>query len=174
MNNKILNLRNKNRDGFTLAEVLLAVLIIGILAIAVFVILDYIRIKSADAKRVTDINKIDKALEVYYDKYAFYPDTLSDLLEDGFLSFVPIPATDAGQSEYSYVPLGANGICTGFHLGASLRDKSHDVLIGDSDSYPGIPCAGAKTKDFDGTAVYCKSGEIGEGSKNDTCFDIAR
>lgn len=164
----------RNNQGLTLIEVLVAVIVIGILAISVFVTLDYIKIKSADANRITDLKKIEKALELYYDKYAFYPDSLDSLVSEGLLGFVPLPPAGAGQVVYSYVPLGENQICTGFHLGASMQDKSLDNLKNDSDTYPGTPCASAKTKDFDGTALYCKIGEIGEGQTNDTCLDIKR
>lgn len=169
---KIRNLKKNN--GFTITEVLVTVVIIGILAISIFVVLDYIKIKSADARRITDIKKIEKALEVYYDKYAFYPANLDKLVSEGFLSFVPLPPSGAGQLTYTYVPLGKNKICTGYHLGASMQDKSLDNFKGDSDAYPGVPCEDAQTEDFDGTALYCKIGEIGEGIKNDTCLDIKR
>ncbi len=166
-------MKTVKNSGFSLGEVLIAIFIIGLLAMSVFFVLDYIKMSSADAKRVADLKKIDQALVLYYDQYGRYPLRLEELVRAGFLGFVPIPPIGAGQNRYIYVPLMENQTCSGYHLGASLQTKS-SALNNDSDAYPGQPCPGAETVDFDGTALFCEPGVSGEGVSNDSCFDIRR
>lgn len=63
---------NKNL-GFTLIELLVVVAIIGLLASIVLVSLNNARIKSRDAKRITDMTQIVKAAEFFYDSQGQYP-----------------------------------------------------------------------------------------------------
>lgn len=62
----------KNR-GFTLIELLVVISIIGFLATASMVAFNNARIKSRDAKRLTDMVQISKALVLYYDANNSYP-----------------------------------------------------------------------------------------------------
>ncbi|MEN9413387.1 MAG: protein ral secretion pathway protein [Candidatus Parcubacteria bacterium] len=55
----------KNSRGFTLIELLVVIAIIGILASIVMASLDSARVKARDARRVSDINQIQKALSLY-------------------------------------------------------------------------------------------------------------
>jgi prepilin-type N-terminal cleavage/methylation domain-containing protein len=163
--------KTKN-SGFTLIEILIAVVIIGLLAAVVGVALNIIKKNSADSRRISDIQQITRALELYYDKYAEYPGTLSSLVTEGFLPVAPTPPPGTSQIFYSYVPLGANQICTGYHLGAALETRDNEFLGKDADAYPSVPCAAATGPDFDGTALNCWAGVAGEGVKNDNCYDV--
>jgi prepilin-type N-terminal cleavage/methylation domain-containing protein len=59
--------------GFTLIELLVVIAIIGLLASVVLVALNSARTKSRDTKRVSDMNQVIKALEIYYNENNSYP-----------------------------------------------------------------------------------------------------
>ena len=73
--NKIFN------KGFTLIELLVVVAIIGLLSSVVLASLNSARAKARDAKRMSEIAEIQKAIEFYYDKYGQYP-PVGQMLED--------------------------------------------------------------------------------------------
>jgi prepilin-type N-terminal cleavage/methylation domain-containing protein len=59
--------------GFTLIELLVVISIVGLLAsVALFSFMD-VRIRAQDTRRLTDVQQITKALELYYDDYKKYP-----------------------------------------------------------------------------------------------------
>jgi prepilin-type N-terminal cleavage/methylation domain-containing protein len=65
--------------GFTLVELLIVVAIIGILSMISVVVLNQARIKSRDAKRVSDIQVIRAGLEQHWLEKASYPTTASQV-----------------------------------------------------------------------------------------------
>ena len=54
-----------SRRGFTLIELLVVIAIIGILSAVILTAVNTARAKSFDAKRVSDIREVQKALELY-------------------------------------------------------------------------------------------------------------
>ena len=110
----------RRTNGFTLVEILITILIISILAFIIGFTLNIVKKNGADSRRITDIQQIAKALELYYDQEAKYPGTLSELVTNRYLTNIPMPSPGTGQVFYTYVPLGANQICPGYHLGAVL------------------------------------------------------
>lgn len=59
--------------GFTLIELLVVIAIIGLLSTLAVVALNNARMKSRDARRVSDIKQIQTALELYYNDVNLYP-----------------------------------------------------------------------------------------------------
>ncbi|OGF31319.1 hypothetical protein A3H09_03530, partial [Candidatus Falkowbacteria bacterium RIFCSPLOWO2_12_FULL_45_13] len=63
----------RKQKGFTLIELLVVIAIIGLLSTLAVVALNNARMKSRDAKRVSDIKQIQTALELYYNDANSYP-----------------------------------------------------------------------------------------------------
>jgi general secretion pathway protein G len=61
------------KAGFTLIELLVVIAIIGTLSGMVLVAMTDTRARARDARRVSDIYQIRKALELYYAENAIYP-----------------------------------------------------------------------------------------------------
>jgi type II secretion system protein G len=116
------------KKGFTLIELLVVIAIIGILSSVVLASLNTAREKSRDARRVTDINQLKLALELYYDDNAGYPvvataanisTALADLATDGF---IPVLPTDPNNTTNPYFYIGS---ATDYCLGAALEGTSN-------------------------------------------------
>jgi len=92
----------KKQRGFTLIELLVVIAIIGLLSTLAVVALNNARMKSRDAKRVSDIKQIQTALELYYNDANAYPSgaTLGSSIATGGVTYMsavptnPAPATD--------------------------------------------------------------------------------
>lgn len=65
--------KSSSQSGFTLIELLVVVALIGLLASIVLIALQKARVKSRDAKRISDLRQIVSALELYYDANGSYP-----------------------------------------------------------------------------------------------------
>jgi prepilin-type N-terminal cleavage/methylation domain-containing protein len=63
----------KHKKGFTLIELLVVIAIIAILSTVVMTGLNSARAKGRDAKRLSDIKSLQKALDLYYDTCGGYP-----------------------------------------------------------------------------------------------------
>ncbi|MCF7833652.1 MAG: prepilin-type N-terminal cleavage/methylation domain-containing protein [Candidatus Pacebacteria bacterium] len=63
----------KHSKGFTLIELLVVVAIIGILSSVVLASLNSARAKARDARRLSDVTQIQKALELYFNENGKYP-----------------------------------------------------------------------------------------------------
>ena len=63
----------KQKKGFTHIELLVVIAIIGLLATIVLVGLNKAGAKARDAKRLADIQQIQKALRFYYQEHGSYP-----------------------------------------------------------------------------------------------------
>jgi len=146
------NLRRKTgRGGFTLIELLVVIAIIGILSSVVLASLNTARVKARDAKRIAELDGIQKALQLYSDDNGgTYPTALNDLIAPGYMSIIPIdPQT--GVVEYKYAALGTGAVCDGYHLGITLEDLNNPILTSGKnlDLAAGTECTGSAV-DFDG------------------------
>jgi type II secretion system protein G len=62
-----------NKQGFTLIELLVAIAIVGLLASIAIFALGPARVKARDTRRVSDLNQLRKALELYVNDRNIYP-----------------------------------------------------------------------------------------------------
>lgn len=134
---------NKNQRGFTIVELLIVIVVIGILAALVITTFNGIQQKGRDTERQTDIKALHGQLEAYYAQNGRYP-TLTDMNTDTFRStsmkglddealqdpkgsaqtLVAAPA--ANSYAYAVTPTGCDntttgGDCTGYTLTATLE-----------------------------------------------------
>ena len=75
----------KRQSGFTIVELLIVIVVIGILATLVIVTFSGIQQKARDSQRQTDINAVDSHLEAYYAEHGTYP-SLSVLTSSGWMA----------------------------------------------------------------------------------------
>ncbi len=134
----------RNQQGFTIVELLIVIVVIGILAALVITTFTGIQQKARDTERETDIKAIHGQVEAYYAQEGKYP-TLANLndstwrgthmkgldpeaLKDPKGSGQTL-ANAAGSNTYSYVATpsgcdngdngGTGGDCTGYTLTAT-------------------------------------------------------
>ncbi|HEY4511869.1 MAG TPA: type II secretion system protein [Candidatus Paceibacterota bacterium] len=125
------------KKGFTLIELLVVIAIIGILSAVVLASLNGARLRSKDAKRLSDISQLQLALELYYDACKQFPTSLVTTQANGCTgvnlgTFIdPIPK-DPDTSSYAYA-INHASTPTNYHLGGSLemttvidRDKNYN------------------------------------------------
>ena len=137
----------KDRRGFTIVELLIVIVVIGILAALVVTTYTGIQKKARDTERKTDINAIHGQVEAYQAQNGKYPTlaNLNDQVAGGFvatnlkgldLAAFKDPngtsnnlANAAAANVYSYVATPAacdntpaNGDCTAYTLTATLED----------------------------------------------------
>lgn len=65
----------KKQKGFTIVELLIVIVVIGILATLVIVTFTGIQKKARDSQRQTDINSLNGQIAAFYTNYGFYPST---------------------------------------------------------------------------------------------------
>jgi len=72
------------KKGFTLIELLVVIAIIALLSTLSVVALNSARVKSRDARRLSDIKQLRTALEMYFDQNQSYPTTTGALGSGNF------------------------------------------------------------------------------------------
>ncbi len=116
----------RRQAGWTLAELLIAIVIFAILA-AIFLMVNWKRsiYRAQDAKRKTDIANIRTAFEEYYNDNNCYP-TMSILDNCGGADLAPylgkIPCDPTTKEPYKYQPDSETNVCTGNRVCAKLQD----------------------------------------------------
>ncbi len=128
------------KSGFTLVELLVVIAIIGILTAIVASNFTSARARARDAKRISDINQIQLALEQAFDKCSVFPtdivninDNISGCIVPGtpFSTFISVvPKDPITLASYDYVLSG-----TDYVLRAKLEINS-TALVDDIDGAP--------------------------------------
>lgn len=103
----------KNQGGFTLLELLIVIVIIGILALLIIPNITSAPKKARDTQRKTDITAIRKGLEEYFVNNNSYPAALSDLQTGSAPIMKTVPSDPkGGWPGYSYVVPAGNATYT--------------------------------------------------------------
>jgi prepilin-type N-terminal cleavage/methylation domain-containing protein len=140
-----MTLAKRNNRGFTIVELLIVIVVIGILAALVVVTYSGIQEKARDTERKTDVGALYSKLEEYQAENAKYP-TLDNLNDSTWVAANLVGLDTQAQKDpkgadtdladaaaanvYSYVATpadcdnGAGGDCTGYTLTATLEAGS--------------------------------------------------
>lgn len=137
----------KKRDqGFTIVELLIVIVVIGILAALVLNSFQGVQARARDTERRTDINAVTTQLEVYYNDNGGYP-AIADLTDTAWvqanlqgldLEALNDPrgfALNAAGGSYTYTPAAvgcATGACVSFSMSADLERSTPDPYVKNS------------------------------------------
>jgi prepilin-type N-terminal cleavage/methylation domain-containing protein len=80
----MISLKKQNK-GFTIVELLIVIVVIGILALLVITTYAGIQAKARNAKRQTDLKSLQTKLEAFYNDNGYYPN-LADMQSDTWLA----------------------------------------------------------------------------------------
>lgn len=123
--NKLITFKNKR--GFTLVELMVAIVIVAILASIGLVTYGQTQKSARDGKRKGDIREIQKALEQYYAISRDYPATLgsANISNSSYFPAGAIPVDPTNNTTYRYVYYApVAGTCTRYIMCATLENNT--------------------------------------------------
>ncbi len=128
--------KRKNEAGFTLVEVMVTMVIIGLLATVVVLNVLPAQDKAMAQKSKTDISVLLQAIEMYRLDMSAYPESLEELRSQtsgdndaryrpgGYIKFLP---TDPWNNDYLYAYPGENGAVDIWTLGADGEEGGEGI-----------------------------------------------
>lgn len=135
---------SQSRSGFTLVELLVVIAIIGLLSVLSVIALGSAREKARDAKRISDMEKMQSVLELYFignNEYPVSPDPVAlgtggtaCFGAEGFgpagcaNSYLQQVPTDPGASVYQYVSQDGSSYSIRAELEGDVADLSGIVV----------------------------------------------
>jgi prepilin-type N-terminal cleavage/methylation domain-containing protein len=125
-------MQKKQKQGFTLIEILIVVAIIAILASVVLVGLGPTQQQGRDARRLSDLREAQTALELYYNKNGVYPDgatwdAMRTALVGGSIGVSQIPNDPSTNATYYYQSFSGDST---YVIGAKLESANNSVFTG--------------------------------------------
>jgi len=144
---------SKACQGFTLIELLIVMAILGILATVGLNSFRSSQLKSRDAKRKSDLEQVQRALEMYYNDYGNYPGSeggkikievaltwgSAEMKDSNTLYMKELPKDPTGNPEYCY---SKNDLPSGYKLYAKLENGQDPHCIGGICTPPSADCGG--------------------------------
>src|SRR5665648_456836 len=73
-----MNVIRRKQTGFTIVELLIVIVVIGILAAITIVAYNGVQTRARDTERTAEIKSVQTALEIYYIDNGFYPSVGTD------------------------------------------------------------------------------------------------
>lgn len=121
------------QKAFTLVELLIVIGVIGILMTMLFVPYSNFLKSSRDARRITDLEQIRAALELYRGDNSYYPETVDILTQPGpggktYLEKLPKDPIENTTHKYVYTAQpdscnnGGGTFCSEYLLGANKEN----------------------------------------------------
>lgn len=135
----------RKKSGFTLVEILVSVAIIAILMTLSVISTSRVRMKSRDAKRISNAKEIVAALEAYYNANKAYPAMI----------YPGQPIAANGNQYLSSVPSNPFPRTDG---GCANQDYTYEVT---PSGYKFTICIGSDNARFEKGIVICKNGNCG-------------
>lgn len=140
-----------HRRGFTIIEIMVIIVVIGILTTIVVVSFTAIQKGNRDGQRDNDITEVQRALEKYYADNGQYPLPAGDVDNTGYplssLSTLLAPyiasiPTAPSTNQYQYVRGGTNGSAYGIRMYYEGRPDCHKGVNNQGISWWSLPaCA---------------------------------
>lgn len=128
---------NKLNRGFTLIELLVVISIIAVLSVLLILNLNKARSKGRDTQRVTAINQLQTANELFYDDNGYYALDISEQFLGKYMSNgkIPVDPIGTGNFWYGYKAEPNNGNATKYQFSA-LLENNNSALRSDADISP--------------------------------------
>lgn len=118
----------RSRTGFTLVELIVVIMIIGILAATMLPKIMGVPARARDSQRISDLGTISTALEIYFVDNDAYPAGVTTVLfktplETGYLDTLPQDPKSTASTGLHYV------YCVGESTDANVPDQRYALAV---------------------------------------------